>query len=78
MVGGTIEVSTVFAELGVTKRQELIVTITNSDAVEKSPVDAGINFIISLLISRRVDSTLERLAWRRQHGLGVKPRATHL
>jgi hypothetical protein len=50
MVSGAEEVSSIFPELGVSKGQELVVTISNSDAIEKSSVDAGEEFIIPLLI----------------------------
>lgn len=53
------EISTVLAELRVAESQELIVTIADPNTVVEGPVDAGVYFIVSLLVCRGVYSTLE-------------------
>jgi hypothetical protein len=57
--GGTKEVSAIFAELRVAKREKLIMAIANPNAVVECTVNTGINLIISLLVRRRIDSSLE-------------------
>jgi hypothetical protein len=52
MVCRAEEICPILAELGVTKGQELVMAIPNSNAIRKGSIDTSEHFIVSLLVSR--------------------------
>jgi hypothetical protein len=62
VISWTEEVSTILAKLRVAKSQELIMAVSNLDAIEECSVDTSEEFVVSLLVGTSVDTALSRLA----------------
>jgi hypothetical protein len=58
MVRRTKKVGTILTELRVAECQEFVMAIPDLNTVEKSSIDAGEKFVISLLVGTSVDTTL--------------------
>jgi hypothetical protein len=62
MVCRAEEVGTILTELRVAECQELVMAIPDLDTIEKSSVNTGEEFIVSLLLGTSIDTTLISLA----------------
>jgi hypothetical protein len=55
------EVRSILAELRIAKGEELIMSISNANAIEQSSVDSGEELVVALFVSTSTDSALRRL-----------------
>ena len=62
MISWAEEVGTILAKLRVAKCQELVMPVSNLDAIEECSVDTSKEFVVSLLVGTSVDTTLSILA----------------
>jgi hypothetical protein len=79
MLGGAEKVSTVLTKLRITERQEVIMPVSNTYAIEKRPEDSGEELIISLFVGTRIDTTLQlSVCMISKDKVGIKPRPFRL